>query len=394
MIHGLLARNYDRGRFDVHVACNRGSRTAPSASLVALRAMEGLTVVPVNFGPTMNARRRRDVALDAVKLPVAAWTLVRLGAYARRHNIRIVHGTEKPRDAFYGVIVGRLGGARTVVHVHVKFTRAYSRLVQWAMKRADALIGVSRFVEGSLRDMGYDPKRTHHVVNALDTRGWDPVVEAHHVRQEFGIPEDAPLLAIISRLFRWKGHDELLHALALAVRAVPDLHLLIVGEDDARGDAATEPYSAQLRRLAHDLGLDANVTFTGFRSDIADILGAVDIFAMPTFEEPCAVAFLEAMAMAKPIVALDSGGTPELVDDGRAGLLSKPGDIEALANNIVTLARDKTMRERMGAYGRRRVEEYYTPERMAGEVAHIYDALLAPDDRCASAPGTSARASG
>ena len=356
--------------------------------------MEGLTVVPVNFGPTMNARRRRDVALDAVKLPVAAWTLVRLGAYARRHNIRIVHGTEKPRDAFYGVIVGLLGGARTVVHVHVKFTRAYSRLVQWAMKRADALIGVSRFVEGSLRDMGYDPKRTHHVVNALDTRGWDPVVEAHHVRQEFGIPEDAPLLAIISRLFRWKGHDELLHALALAVRAVPDLHLLIVGEDDARGDAATEPYSAQLRRLAHDLGLDANVTFTGFRSDIADILGAVDIFAMPTFEEPCAVAFLEAMAMAKPIVALDSGGTPELVDDGRAGLLSKPGDIEALANNIVTLARDKTMRERMGAYGRRRVEEYYTPERMAGEVAHIYDALLAPDDRCASAPGTSARASG
>lgn len=394
MIHSLLARNYDRECFDVYVACNQGSRAAPSSSLVALSAMPGLTVVPVNFGPTMNARRRREVAADVVKSPMVVWTLLRLALYARRHKIRIIHGTEKPRDAFYGVILGRLSGARTVVHVHVKFTRAYSRLVRWAMGHADALIGVSRFVQGSLQDMGYAPEKTHYVVNALDTTGWDPATSGGGIREEFGIPADAPLLTIISRLFRWKGHGELLRALALVVKDVPDVHLLIVGEDDARGDSATKPYSAQLQQLTCELGLESNVSFAGFRSDVAAILAAADIFAMPTFEEPCAVAFLEAMAMAKPIIALASGGTPELVDDGLAGLLSAPGDIEALAANITLLACDRPMQARMGAYGRRRVEEYYTPERMADEVAGIYQSLVTPEGPRTTLPAASSEASG
>ena len=88
---------------------------------------------------------------------------------------------------------------------------------------------------------------------------------------------------------------------------------------------------ARLKTLTRELGLQEHVIFTGFRSDIVQILAAIDVFTMPTFEEPCAVAFLEAMAMRKPVVALRSGGTPQLVEHGVAGLLSPPEDIDALA---------------------------------------------------------------
>jgi len=97
---------------------------------------------------------------------------------------------------------------------------------------------------------------------------------------------------------------------------------------------------------------------------------------MPTFEEPCAVAFLEAMAMRKPVIALDSGGTPQLVAHGESGLLSPPQDIDQLAANLLTFARDRGLRERMGAAGLSRVERLFYPARMSNEVEDVYRKIL------------------
>ena len=107
------------------------------------------------------------------------------------------------------------------------------------------------------------------------------------------------------------------------------------------------------------------------------MLVACDLYAMPTFEAPCAVAFLEAMAMQKAIIATYSGGTPEEVEHGRSGLLSQPHDIEELAANIVMLLGDPEMRKQMGEYGRSRVISYLNPARMAEEVTEIYRRILA-----------------
>src|SRR4029077_20696747 len=112
-------------------------------------------------------------------------------------------------------------------------------------------------------------------------------------------------------------------------------------------------------------------------SDIPQILAASDVYAMPTFEEPCAVAFLEAMAMRKPIVALNSGGTPEIAEKDVCGLLSDPDDIEALAANLGRLIRDGDLRFRVGAAGRRRVETVLTPRIMAEEGLKFYRHVLA-----------------
>ncbi len=118
--------------------------------------------------------------------------------------------------------------------------------------------------------------------------------------------------------------------------------------------------------------------FLGFRSDVMELLAACDVFALPSFEEPCAVAYLEAMAMAKPVVALRSGGTPELVVHGQTGLLSEPKDVAGLARNLAILCENPELRANLGGAGRRRVEDVFTPSRLAADIELIYRHLLTP----------------
>jgi glycosyltransferase involved in cell wall biosynthesis len=376
MIHSLIMGNLDRDRFDVHVACNAGPPGKPSASLLALRQVPDLIVRPTDFGPTMNSTGTSEKLRAGLRAPSTFASLAGLVAYARKHKIEVIHGTEKPRDAFYGYLLSRLTGAKSITHLHVKCEDWISPLTKLAMRRGDAMIGVSDFVAKSILAEGYPASKTYHVVNSIDASRWDYNLDREPVRNEFGIAPDTALISIMARLFHWKGHTQLLEALARVRDRSNNFKLLIAGEDDPRTTPGRGSYMAELKALTAQLGLQDRVVFTGFRRDIPQILAATDIYAMPTFEEPCAVAFLEAMAMKKAVIALDSGGTPEMVEHGKSGLLSPVGDIDQLAANILELIADPAKRREMGEYGRMRVETYHTPRRLADEVAQVYDRLL------------------
>jgi glycosyltransferase involved in cell wall biosynthesis len=377
-IQAELMRLLDRDEFTVHVACNKGTGPDTSASLRAVRAIPDLGVRAVNFGPSRTGLRRAIVIRDAiVSGPLAIASLFELVRYARREKVAIVHGTEKPRDAFYGYVVSRAVGAKCVIHVHVKAENWISRLTRWAMGRSAAIVAISHFVAGSIEDLGYDARRIHTIHNGLDLRDWDPAkVDGSAVRREFGFSESTPVLAIVARMFFWKGHLELLHALGRVVQRRPDVRLLVVGEDDPRGAPGRESLSSEMRGLIDRLGLQDNVIFTGFRKDVPNIMAACDIFAMPSFEEPFGMVFLEAMALERPVVALDNGGTPEVVADGSTGLLSPPGDVDGLAANLLRLIDDPVLRETMGKAGRQRALEVFNPSAMARATECLYRQLV------------------
>ena len=149
-------------------------------------------------------------------------------------------------------------------------------------------------------------------------------------------------------------------------REQPDARLVVVGDDGPMQGA----YLRHLANVVHELGLDDHVVFTGRRSDVARLMAAADVYAMPSFDEPFGLVYLEAMAMALPVVALDNGGTPEVVEHGRSGLLSAPGDIEALAANVLRrCCASPSCGGGWVEHGRRRVEERFTSERMARDTA-------------------------
>jgi glycosyltransferase involved in cell wall biosynthesis len=371
-VHAQIMRALNRRAHVVHAACVRGPEGRPTPTYEVLRRIPDLHLLPIDLGPELSARtslRGKFAALFAT-LPAAA-NVIRLARYVRRHDISIIHTSDRPRDAFACVLLARLTRAKCVVHAHVAYGEWMSRPLKWSLKRADAMIAISQFVAGSLESSGRDEHSIYVVLNALDGRNWVPGAGRAEARHELGVADSDPIVVTVCRLFPGKGPAELIRALALVRHEEPEAKLVIVGSDMTPDGS----YTRELSSLVSELGLAEHVIFTGRRSDVPRLMAASDVFAMPSFEEPFGLVFLEAMAMELPVVALDNGGTPEVVEDGRSGLLTRPGDIEGLAARLLRLLRDPELRRRMGVYGRRQVDDRFTVERMADDVARAYELI-------------------
>jgi glycosyltransferase involved in cell wall biosynthesis len=368
-IHFLLLRNLPQDRFELHAAGQPGS-SAPAFD--QLRAIPGIALRPTNFGPSLWQRSKLEKLASIAGVVPAAASLLGLAAYIRRHRIEILHSTDRPRDAISCVALAALTGAKALIHAHVNYGDWMSRGVTWALRRADAIVGVSSHTARTFVEAGYRPERVHAILNAIEPSRWDPSLDPAPGRASLGVPDGAPLIVSIARLFRWKGHFELISALAQVKRKYPDVRLAIVGSDYPVDSGTTQT----LKEHASKLGVEENVVFTGQRSDIAMLLAACDVFSLPSFEEPFGLVFAEAMAMKRPVVALTNGGTPEVVEHGKCGLLSSPGDVDALAANLLRLLGDPALRAQFGAYGRSRVEQHFTPQRLASDFAALYVRML------------------
>lgn len=378
VIHASIMRHLERTHFDVHVACTAGGGNVPPQSLQILRQIPNLSVRATHMAPGLRGQTPTKILrslLGSANFPADFRDLRR---YVKTNRIRLIHSGDHPRDCAYGVALSRLTPAKSIVHVHVKWAEHYSAVAKWAVQHSDAVFGISNYVSQTVVGMGRPVSDVHTVLNGIELGRWNPELDGGATRSELGIPSNAPLIASVSRLFSWKGQRELLHAFALAKAELPELRLLIVGADEPMAHAGGS-FTEELKQLAQSLGVLEHVVFTGQRSDIPQIMAACDVFTLPSFEEPFGLVFLEAMAMRRPIVALDNGGTPEVVEHGKSGLLSPPRDIPGLAGNIVTLLRNPELRSQMGEYGRRRVVEYFNAERMAGDAASAYRRILAGD---------------
>jgi len=372
-VHADIIRNLDRDRFTVHVACSAPDADT-SEPISTLRQLPDVHLRETRFAPSLGRRDVQSVVAGVRSIGGFSADFLALRRYIVQRGIRIVHSPERPRDAGYNVALAKLSGARSVVHVHVKWSNDYSGLARWGVQRADAVFSISKYVTSTLLEMGRPERSIHTVLNGIDPSSWDPNVDGNELRRELGIPSDALVLASVSRLFSWKGQRELIRALALVRAQLKTVQLLIVGADSLEAQGGS--FSEELKALAHSLGVAEAVTFTGPRSDVPRVMAACDIFTMPSFEEPFGLVFLEAMAMKRPVVAIDNGGTPEVIEHGQTGLLSAPWDVPALAANILTLANDPQLRARFGENGRSRVLSHFSAQRMAHDVAAAYAEVL------------------
>lgn len=233
--------------------------------------------------------------------------------------------------------------------------------------RNDHVFAVSDHVRRSvrypwlLRFRRLPPVETlYHGLDPAAVHLWSP---SDGVREELGIPHEAPIVGTVANFRGGKGHSILLEAAVLVRDLVPAVRFVLVGHG---------PLEAEIRRRAAELGLDGTVVFTGVREDAPRVAGAFDLFALPSLSEGLAIALIEAMALGRPAVVSRVGGLTEVVEHGKQGLVVNPGDPPALAEAIVTLLRDVGLRQQLGEAGRvraatfdirnavRRHEEVYT----------------------------------
>jgi glycosyltransferase involved in cell wall biosynthesis len=233
---------------------------------------------------------------------------------------------------------------------------------------SDAVVSNSRAGAEYLRDQGLPENAVAVVPNGRDLDAYRDG-SADGLRDEFDVPEHAPVVGTVGRLVERKGQFDLLRAWALVRESHPDAHLVVVGYG---------PEREALEALASELGVTASVRFTGARDDIPAVLDLLDVFAFPSHWEGHPGALLEAMAAGLPIVASDISGNDELVVDHETGLLVPPRDPPALARGINTLLSDDERARTLGEAARTEAYDRFTLTAMVDRFERVYDSVTDP----------------
>jgi glycosyltransferase involved in cell wall biosynthesis len=250
--------------------------------------------------------------------------------------------------------------------VHSSRVRAHEdrELLRRLTPEMDRLIAVSRAIVAKIEDEGRTGPPVDLIYNGVDLERYDHQEPCCTLRDEYGMEPGSQIVGVVARLEPEKGHPTLLDAWPAVLRAVPDAYLLIVGEGSRR-----EALEAQARelRIAH------RVVFTGRRDDMPAVTAALDVAVLPSYREAQGLTILEAMALARPVVATNVGGIPEMIEDGVSGLLVPPHDPAALAAGIVRLLTDHPYADTLARAGHDSVHARFCVELMVHAIEAIYD---------------------
>jgi glycosyltransferase involved in cell wall biosynthesis len=215
--------------------------------------------------------------------------------------------------------------------------------------------------------------KTTVIHNGIDIEHYTPSLSHKASRAGFNLPEDVFILGMVGRLRPWKGQSRLLLVLKYVLEKHPHTQCIIVGGAPFK---SSEKYIAQLHQLVRDLDLHDHVTFTGQLDDVRPALSAMDVFVHPGDPEPFGLVNIEAMAMAKPVVAFAHGALPEIVEHGKTGLLTPPLDEKAMAQAISELLNNPSQRNAMGTAGRRRVKQAFSITNTARAVDNVLNTIV------------------
>ena len=312
------------------------------------------------------AKRKTAVATIPRWGKTDPFALARFAALVLREKPDIVH--------IYGgrleAIVARALGVPVVERKNVFRGKYYRPALN--SRRADALL--DRFVNLSIAPAaavkshyvgrGYDADAICVVYNGVEPAAERTPEQRMQKRMELGLSPDAFVVAFAGRLRPEKGVDTLLSALT----SLPGSVCCVI-----MGDGL---FKKNYEELAHDLGLNGRVVFTGYRSDVPDVFACSDAVAVPSISDALANVMLEALAEGKPVIGTAVEGQPEAIEHGVTGLLIPPNDAAALSGAISALAANPELASRMGEAGKRRALSNLTPERMTRETENIYRSLL------------------
>ena len=272
------------------------------------------------------------------------------------------------KGCLLGQIAARITGRRTIVHLHdinplnpvIRFLqqRLTGRWTQFALVVSEAVRRLA------VRDFNIPGDRIEVLHNPIEVSNFaNPATDARErIRKEFQISSGARVMGIIGRLSPEKGHTLLIQVLPTLLATCPEAVLLIVGDG---------PMRKQCESLVQSLQLGYAVRFAGYRTDIADILAALDVVVMPSDREGFGLAALEATAAGKPVVASRVGGLPEIVIDGETGLLVPSGEPEELLKALLRILTDTALAARQSEACRLHAQKF-TVEQHIERLQEIY----------------------
>jgi len=310
-----------------------------------------------------------DLALRGAFRPGTLASISRLGGWIRDEGVKVVHGFLMQGNLVAAIAARRAGVPYLTSVRNLELWKRPHEVIasRWAHASAVAVTFNSR----SVRDLvagreGIPRAKTRVIRNGL---AFTPGVGRSPEPGPASLwPSTAtPRLLCVASLFKKKGHRHLIDAFSLVRRSLPDASLVLVGDGPERGDL-------EQRMRAFDLG--RSVVFAGQRGDARALIAAADLLLLASIEEGMPNVLLEAMAAGVPQIATSVGGSPEAIEDGRTGFLVPPRDPVLMAERVIQLARDASLRERMSRASKARFAALFGPDRLAREHEALYEEAL------------------
>jgi len=287
------------------------------------------------------------------------------------------------------VRAGLVASASTLFHripviVHVRDCVPRNRIGTLARRiiarRASKIVSNSSYVAHHFALDSSMLRKTEGVPNPVDLSTFDPEkVDSSHFKKMLEVNGRYPLLGVVGQISPWKGLVDVIKAMPKVLSYFPEGRLLIVGEPKFETRAArydNVAYLTELKSLVGKLNLEKQVVFIGERSDMPEVMKAIDLLVLASWEEPFGRALIEAMAMEKPVISTNIGGPTEIIEDGVTGILLPPKSPEMIAEAVIKLASKKKKSEEMARRAREEVQRRFNTDMHVAMMLTIYERVL------------------
>jgi glycosyltransferase involved in cell wall biosynthesis len=295
----------------------------------------------------------------------------KVSSIIKKENIQLVHahGTRACTNVLFPARKNKIPFVYTIhgwsfhddQNFFVKNVRIFSEKYFTSKSSCNISVSASNQLTGKKCISGFDSTIIYNGINLTRFHPQNGIT--NHIRKELQAGEDAILFGSVARMTIQKNPLQLIEAFFEVAKLYPTVKLYMVGEGDLREAAET---------LANSLNLNGKVYFCNFRSDVPDVLQALDVFCLPSLWEGMPISLLEAMAMKKPVIATRVDGSSEMIVNDENGLLIEPGNKEELVTAMKKMVADADARKKYAENARKTVEEKYDAASMTRAVETIY----------------------
>ena len=240
----------------------------------------------------------------------------------------------------------------------------------------DKVIAVSGFVKSKLLEEGFvNPNKIIQIPLGIDLSKYSRSSSDGAIRREFHIRKDAPLVGMIGRFQKIKGHHIFVRMAAEIIKTHPDVRFMIIGSGVFEKKSESD-YGRKIHAMIMKSGLDEKIVLTGFRYDIPQILKTLDVLVVPSEIETFGLVIIEAMSMGVPVVSCAKGGPEEIIKDGKNGFIIAGQNPKEMAQKVLFLINNFNVRKRMGFNGKKTVTQKYQIKDQVTKIESLYRKLL------------------
>lgn len=303
-------------------------------------------------------------------------SIIQMSLIIKNKNIKILHTNTSL--TITGGIAAKLMGIKNVWHVREIISQEIIRkiLSYFIYHLSDKIVVMSNEVKSLFFKERKGSQKIIVLYEGIDPENFSSNSNSKKIREEFGISPDEFVIGMVGRITPWKGQDDFIKAAALALKEGSNMWFFVVGDIYPKG-VRQIVFKKKLKRMVKEMGISDKIIFTTFREDIPNFMVAFDIFVLPSNKpEPFGIVILEAMAMAKPVIATNIGGPLEIITHQRTGIFVPPRAPERIAQAIIELAKDDAKRYRLGDAAKEYVRKIFNIEIFQQRVREIYEGIL------------------